>query len=184
MTEDKEQLRHFLLRIDVHSKPRDYEYNMKKARRRRAIKPDTADQERYERERDRYIDIQLNQVEQFDKNMLLLSSGAFSVSFAFISQIVKTPVPDTSWKLIVAWSMMAACILNTMLSFLMSYFANDREVRIIDTERANIGLEPDSRQVVPKNRFKRIPTFMNLLGLSLFIIGIIYMLLYVASNMK
>lgn len=143
-----------------------------------------SDYERYLAERKPYVDIQLNQVEQFDKNMLMLSSGAFGISFAFISQIVRNPVANTGWILIIAWSAMALTILNTMISFLVSYKANDREVLIIDIEYRNRVSPHEEEQAVPVNRLRNVPAVMNYISIALFAIGMLFMLLYVAKNLN
>jgi len=142
-------------------------------------------EERYHKIRDRYIGIQLNQVEQFDKNMLLLSSGTFGISFAFINQVVKNPsAANTAWMIIVAWSSMALCILNTLVSFLVSNYVNDREVLIIDIEEENKMTDCALKRVVPKNRLKRAPNIMNIGTLVMFACGMVFMIIYVANNVK
>jgi hypothetical protein len=78
----------------------------------------------YEQQIEVARDNQNKMSDEFDKNLLALSSGALGVSLAFIKDIV--PLKDAGFRcaLYLSWVSFTLCILVTLMSFRFSMHAN------------------------------------------------------------
>lgn len=135
----------------------------------------------YNEVREKYIEHQYDQAKELDKMLFTLSSGFFGVSFAFYSQVVKTPNPQFAWKVLLAWIFTLASIISSILSYLVVYYNYDEEIKRVDKikyQRENGGLE-----IKTKNKFKGIPEFLNILTIILLILGFGFMIVYIANHL-
>ena len=68
-------------------------------------------------------------LEQFDKQLIFLSSGALVLSMGFVKDIVKiTPTTDTS-HLVCAWILFACSLVCNLLSYRSSFYAMHFELK-------------------------------------------------------
>lgn len=86
----------------------------------------------------RLVESQYSSSRAFDKWVLTLAGGSFTLSLSFMQNLAKDS-PRAGWSLIVGWSALIATVLSTLLSFRTSYKAHDVE---IDNLRADYELKP------------------------------------------
>ena len=78
----------------------------------------------YEQQIEITRDNQSKMSDEFDKNLLALSSGALGVSLAFIKDIVPLKGAGFRCALYTSWISFTICILVTLMSFRFSMYAN------------------------------------------------------------
>ena len=112
--------------------------------------------------------------DNYDKTILTLSSSAFGISFAFIKDIVGSDPLSYSYILILAWS----CWLISMAFVLYSYFMSNRAFRkaIDQAYKGKIYEEH------PGGIFEKITDLLNILSGSLFVVGLILIIIFVSQN--
>jgi len=137
---------------------------------------------RYLRTREWYIDRQQNQWEQFDKHLLYLAAGSFGISFSFISNIVKKPLPEYAWLLVLSWFLMALSIFSTLFSFISSHHAFSKTIDILDTEEINGRKDGKEIKHILKIPYANLTLNLNRCSLLFFILGILIMLIYIMIN--
>jgi hypothetical protein len=69
--------------------------------------------------------------DDFDKNLLAVSSGALGFSLAFIKDIVHLQSAVWNWSLYASWICFAACIVITVFSFRLSIIANNAHLEYL-----------------------------------------------------
>ncbi|HLG58128.1 MAG TPA: hypothetical protein VI485_22465 [Vicinamibacterales bacterium] len=69
---------------------------------------------------------------EFDKAVLALSAGGLALSISFIGELVPSTPPSVLPVLYSSWLLYAICMMSTLLSFLFSQAAFDRELQLID----------------------------------------------------
>ena len=113
----------------------------------------------------------------FDKAMLTLSAGALGLSITFIHNIA--PNPQCINLLIISWCFFTIALLCTLSSFLTSQFGSRKQRKILD----NYYKDPSIDQAMQKNCYAVITNWLNIISLSLFIIGVFFMLFFSYSNL-
>ena len=73
--------------------------------------------------RNKYEINQYDQCKTFDQNIFLLSSGIFGISFSFIQNIVKTPLEEYRWIIVLSWSLILISIIGSLLAYIVNYYA-------------------------------------------------------------
>ncbi len=149
----------------------DYEYDYKLERYKSYIKL-----------RNKYIDHQYDQGKQFDQYIFLLSSGAFGVSFSFISEIVKEPIAETNRFLIFAWVLIICSIMFSLISYIFNNLDYEKRILIEDIKYRNEQCDNLLKEKIPLNRFNGIAGIINIINLVLLLGGFALLLIYVASN--
>jgi hypothetical protein len=105
--------------------------------KRRSQAADKAQLEDIEKERrriyDNYVDEvkkrQLSSSENYDKAILTYSSGGLALSLAFMKDFVKGKAAVFPETLYASWVLFALAIILTVLSFLLSYFVQEKSIK-------------------------------------------------------
>ena len=132
--------------------------------------------------RNKYIDQQYDQGKQFDQYIFLLSSGAFGVSFSFISEIVKEPTAKTNKYLIIAWSLIICSIMFSLISYLFNNFDYKKRILIEDVKYKNEQDDKILKEKIPLNKYEGIAGKINIINLVFLLGGFAGLLIYVALN--
>ncbi len=75
----------------------------------------------------------LNQsAQEFDKQCMYIASGAFTVSFAFIKDIVKLTEAKEAWCLTYSWYWFAIVIIISLLGHFLSMLFNYKAIKFAD----------------------------------------------------
>jgi len=111
--------------------------------------------------------------EQYDKTVITLSTGALGLSFVFIKDVVDVKVASNINFLTGAWICFALSVLSVLLSFLASKYALDRAI-VAEDNNEEIGID----------RADSITTILNWLSAAFFIVGLVFMIVFVKLNLK
>lgn len=114
--------------------------------------------------------------EQFDKAILTLSAGALGLSLTFIKEIISVNKAIYLWLLGTSWTLLTLTILLTLISFLTSRLAFDRQ---IDNFEAALDAEEFSE---PNNPFAAITSCINYTTLTTFTLAVIMLYTFVLIN--
>lgn len=118
--------------------------------------------------------------ENFDKNLLALSSGALGISLAFVKDIVPLQEAHLLFCLIASWIMFALCILVTMASFQVSIKALECSLPFSEKYYFN-----DERDALDKHRdtfWCRAVDWCTWTAGILFVIGLVCTIVFVCVN--
>ncbi|MBL1245004.1 MAG: hypothetical protein COA39_011575 [Sulfurimonas sp.] len=110
--------------------------------------------------------------EQYDKTVITLSTGALGLSFVFIKDVVDVKVASNINFLTGAWICFALSVLSVLLSFLASKYALDRAI-VAEDNNEEIGID----------RADSITTILNWLSAAFFIVGLVFMIVFVKLNL-
>jgi len=136
--------------------------------------------EDYRDERKVLIYAELEQARSFDKYILTLAAGTFGLSLLFIRQIAPQPEEGTIWLLIAAWVAFGVSILSTLISFLFSQLAYQKQREILDEWYEK---EEEQGVEVSKNKFATCTHYLNWASMFLFIIGVTFLVIFSAKNL-
>jgi hypothetical protein len=134
----------------------------------------------YIEQRNQLVNAQIDQARQFDKYILTLASGTFGFSVVFMSYLVPTPGTSTMPFIIAALVNFGSSILSTLLSFLMSQKALSRQLEITDLWYKS---ETNLTDEQSKNKFADWTTRLNWVSMILFVIGGVFLIIFVALNL-
>jgi hypothetical protein len=142
--------------------------------------PVTSNKEKYLEERNKVYDYSQ---EQFDKNVLYISSSALALTLVFIEKIVKITDSRHKFYLWVGWALLGGTILLYLLSHLLSAYFQKWVIKKVE-DLKNI---PDVKENegVKKLR-KRITFVIRTINLILYVglaTGIIYIMLFLYYNL-
>lgn len=112
--------------------------------------------------------------DELDKALLTLSSSAFGISFAFISDIVPNS-PEYSWILFTSWILWGL----TIGMSLTAYFLN---VKSLEKSIIQIDSDPDQYYRNPFNRYDKSVKVLNLLCLIGFLLGLLLIGIFIKIN--
>lgn len=142
------------------------------------------DERKYEvylKERNSLINAELEQARQFDKYILTLAAGTFGLSLLFIRQLVPCPEQGTICLLVTAWTAFSASIVSTLISFLLSQAACSKQRAILKTWYSKKATELTENEL--KNVFAIWTRTLNWASMSLFIIGVVLLIIFSAVNL-
>jgi len=131
-------------------------------------------------ERKSLIDIMLKESLAFDKAILTLASGAFGLSFTFIRQIIPNIKNGTIYLLKSAWIGFGISILITLTSFLTSFFACKKGIKILEVEYINNNKNKKGKNI---NYMTIITKCLNILSILSFIIGTYFLASFSINNL-
>jgi predicted proteasome-type protease len=114
-------------------------------------------------------EIRMYSIEQFDKLMVLLSSGGLVLTVGFVKDIVKLNEADHISLLIISWIFFIFTLLSNLISHLISIKSMD--------------LELDGRSKESNDQDKKI-NCLNYTSLILLILGITGFIVFVSLNIK
>ena len=130
-------------------------------------------------ERKALVDAEREGARLFDKAILTLTAGAFGLSLAFIRQVVPEIKCGTLFLLIAGWTGFSLSLLSTLISFLASQSACSRQRKILELEYI------DNRDTQKeKNRPARWTKRLNVSSIAFFILGLIFLTLFVILNLS
>lgn len=112
--------------------------------------------------------------EHFDKTVLTLSAGAFGVSFAFVENVVGAAPQAVGW-LLAAWIAWGASITAVIASFYFSTLSLRRAIEQVDAGSIH--------EETPGGFYTTITNVLNFAGGSLFFIGALLIVVFVAKNL-
>lgn len=136
----------------------------------------------YLEERKLLIEIKCEESHLFDKSILYLNAGAFGLSLTFIKQIIPDPKNYTLIILIIAWVFFCFSLLSTLISFLTSQNACEKQIEILDYKYSN---NHNNRNEVNslRNNAALWTKFLNIISIVAFILGIIFLVLFTVNNL-
>lgn len=112
----------------------------------------------------------------YDRALLTLSGGAFSLSILFWKEIATSPTPFSRIFLLSGWTLFGLSLVVTIASFLVSERAHARELD--DLDRA-VG----TKVLVPGGHLEGVLLFMSRAAGALFCAGLLMMLVFAAMNL-
>ena len=112
--------------------------------------------------------------EDFDKTVLALSGGALGISFAFVKDIVGTQPWEQSWALLVAWTAWTISVACVLASYYFSQQSLRHGIKQVDAE--------EIYDQAPGGSYSKITNILNALGGTLFLIGVISIIYFAATN--
>lgn len=121
------------------------------------------------------------QQHSFDNWLLKLCGGSFAVSFAFIEKLIDFSIAICKPILIIGWSCFALCLVLSVFGFMNSEklcskgFDNEWDLYRNETENTNIKHK--------KSITGYIADFLNPLNFSLFAIGVLCLVIFLAKNL-
>jgi len=136
--------------------------------------------ETYFKERSELTRAKIDQARQFDRYILTLASGTFGFSVVFMRYIAPNPNISTIPLITAALVSFGASIFSTLLSFLMSQKAIVKQLEIMDLWYKK---EAELSELESKNKFADWTTRLNWISIVLFVIGGIFLIVFVALNL-
>ena len=135
--------------------------------------------ERYLQERNALEEARYKTSENYDKALLTLAGGALAISMTFITDIAKTPV--SKGYLITAWLFFGMSIVFHLVNHRLCIQAHDKTIEELDKElEANFTGE---KYTGKRNGWAVVTEVFNYINLSLFLIGIVFLGVFVFLNM-
>lgn len=135
------------------------------------------DKQVYLEERKQSVSAERDTAQQFDKAILTLAAGALALSLTFINQVAPHPKSNSIFFLVSAWSLFCISLCLTLISFLTSQAACRRYREILD---ADILEKSDNSENIPA----RWTNWLNYLSISFFILGIVFLIIFSATNLS
>ena len=108
---------------------------------------------------------------QFDKQILVFASGAFGLSFAFITDIVQLSMAINKWMLISAWSSFGVVVILSILSHYTSLKAINHKIQNLTSKDDTIA-----------KRLNDCTKWLNIMMIVFLTSGLILLTLFVAIN--
>ncbi len=127
--------------------------------------------------REHLVQAEQKSIEAYDKSLLALSGGALGVSFAFIKDITQLMMPgpfQSTYLLILAWSVWVLTIGLTLFSFYSSHRALRKSIKQVD--KGTIYKETAG------GRWARATHCLNAAAGVLFVCGLALMIVFAARN--
>jgi len=131
-------------------------------------------------ERKSLLNALLDQSRSFDKYVLTLAGGALGLSLVFIQQIAPQPSAETIGFLVGAWSAFGASILMTLISFLFSQKACEKQIEILNG-LLNRSLDPDR---LPPNLYRTVTSLLNWISMATFVAGVASLSTFAIRNLQ
>jgi DNA-binding transcriptional MerR regulator len=123
-------------------------------------------------------DIQ-SSTDDFDKNLLAVSSAAFGLSLGFIKDIVHLPAAVWLPVLYVSWGCLAACVVTTIFSFRLSVAALKKHLEYLYEYYVNEKAE----YLTKKSTAERLLAWFTWVAASCFLAGIACTLIFCIKNL-
>lgn len=121
----------------------------------------------------------LSQSTSYDKYLLTLSGGTFGLTITFLKDIIGSSTPDLKWVLGLAWGSLISSILLTLISFLCSEKAYERQVVILE----KIYFNKEKLKDESPNGWSTVTGILNILSGAFFVIGITSLFIFVLYNL-
>jgi len=121
-------------------------------------------------DRRKWIEILQKTSAQFDKTIMVLSSGAIALSVSFLKDIVCDRF-EMKGVLFVSWISFGASLVCNLVSYLTSQLGYIENIKQIDDINYN-----------PSPKWNQWTWGLNISSLTLFVVGVLLMLVFCASN--
>lgn len=113
----------------------------------------------------------------FDRSILTLSAGALALSLTFVEKIAPNPLPESVRMLLAAWIFFGGTILITLISFLVSQRAYQRQRDLNDARY-------ESGQPYERDKFGDWVDRLNYSSIVSFMIGAFLLILFSFTNLE
>ena len=107
-------------------------------------------------------------ISKFDDQILYISSGALGLSLGFIKDIVPLGSAAYRWVLVTSWWVLAATIIISLVSHLVSYYLTQNQIQKIENKKP---LKDD-----------KVTPILNIITVFLLILGILTQVIFVSLN--
>jgi len=121
--------------------------------------------------RDLLQELSIKSQDQYDKTLLTLSTGALGLSFAFIKDIVNISSATNINFLTGSWICLTLSILCILISFLSAKYALDKAI------------EAEDSGAFYESKLDRLTSILNLMSAVFFIIGLIFLTVFIKLNL-
>lgn len=116
--------------------------------------------------------------EHFDKAILTLSSGGLGLSITFIHNIVSPYSAINKIALVTAWVSFALSVLSTLVSFITSQFAFDRQISLAE----EYYVKNNEEALKKRNKPALVTRLLNIMSAFFFIMAVSSLLCFVSTN--
>lgn len=127
-----------------------------------------------EQYRQLYIKSEQYSQEELDKNLIVLSGGAFAITFSFVSNFIAGEPVFVGW-LIASWLAWGLCIFTNLLSYYLSTLAFRKAIEELDAGK-------EFTDVDPGGRFTSWLNVVNPISLILFAFGVVSISVFIIYN--
>lgn len=128
--------------------------------------------------RNHLIETRRQSYEQFDKAIFFLSGGGLAVSLTILEAIVPLRMAQFKIFLIFTWILFTTPLLLTLLSFIVSRRALDKQLQYAD----DFFVKGQKNAFDKKNVEAQVTECLNFISGTSFCIGVISLLLFVSLN--
>jgi hypothetical protein len=149
-----------------------------KSKNKKMSKMTKDNRELFLKERDRLIENSNAQSDAFDKYLLSLAAGTFTLTITFYKNLFTSLVCESILLLIVAWALMTLTILLTLFSLWVSRQAHNKQIEIVQKY-----YEDTSKELKSNAWGLWIGRLTIAAGIS-FTLGLILIFLFVLINLK
>lgn len=118
--------------------------------------------------------------EQLDKSILTLSSAGLGLSFALLKDIVPPERLVLSGVLFASWILFAAAILSTLVSFMLSQRAVDRQLENAE----QYYLHEKNEYLNKPNPFADATKVCNIVSATAFVLAVVATIVFAVSNVS
>ena len=123
---------------------------------------------------------QLSSSENFDKSILTYSSGGLAVSLTFLKDFIPVSAAEASWLLYASWALFSLSAITTIISFLVSYEAQEHKQRIAE----RYYMHGDVSALSEKSNLDSAVTYLNYASGAAFVLALIFTTLFVSLNLN
>ncbi|WP_295103041.1 hypothetical protein [uncultured Candidatus Kuenenia sp.] len=140
---------------------------------------DKEKKEEYNQYKMHLLDARKTTFQQLDKAIFTLSGGGLGLSIAFLKDIVSIKQAAWLYLLFSSWSLFIASIILTLVSFLSSWVAIDKQLNFAE-EYYN----QDNTSILSKTNKASILTItLNIISVVCFVIAVILIVLFISKNL-
>lgn len=125
---------------------------------------------------ERLIESKRYSTTQFDKNVLLLASGALVISVGFLDKTIPLDIAIVLWILFVGWILLVLTILSSLLSHFLSMKAVNKMIGAIQDET-----DEDLNDL--HKRLNKPVSTLNWISIILLILGILAIVVFTIINL-
>ncbi len=113
--------------------------------------------------------------DDYDKTIVSLSGGALGISLVFIKDIVGSTEPVLVWAVVTAWALWATSITSVVVSYFLSRIALRKTILQADKGDFSEGVGGCAAIATQ---------FFNAISGVLFIVGIVFLIIFTANNIR
>lgn len=111
--------------------------------------------------------------DEYDKTVIMLSTGALGLSFTFLKDIVNLKEAHSMYLMMGAWICWAISASSVLYSFYSSRQALRQEIEDLDNEIERVN-----------NHFDRLTGMLNFWSGTFFVVGLFFMIAFVKTNIE